>query len=175
MALPPQRGEDKTFCEFFCAILSQKPRILPSDVYDFSQIMPGAAPSPMTGVSADREVQFHQEHHIIGDRERARRDLQVGIAKGRVCGDPINVPTELIGEEVPPLFELAPIAPTLGQRFVKRPLTTAWIDAKLGRADRKMCNNPGSQRVCREHDVVPGRMCLGAIFAIIDLPYSATA
>jgi hypothetical protein len=72
MALPPQRGQDKTFCEFFCAILSQKPRILPPDVYDFPQIMPGEAPSPVTGISADRDGQFHQEHHIIGDRERMR-------------------------------------------------------------------------------------------------------
>jgi hypothetical protein len=79
-----------------------------------------------------------------------------------------------MGEEVPSLFELAPIAPTFGQRFVKRPPTTARINAKIGRADRKMCNNPGSQGVCREHDVVLGRMSLRAIFAIIDLPYAAT-
>src|SRR6266446_18845 len=107
--------------------------------------MSGLTPRLMAVITSQGNVQPNEKNHMVGESKCALGYLPIDPGPRRICDYPIDVSAELIGEEITPFADLAPITPTFGQRVEERAAATTRINTEIIRLDRQGRDDPRCQ------------------------------
>jgi hypothetical protein len=107
--------------------------------------MSGLTPRLMTVITSQGNVQPNKKNHMVGQSKCAFGYVSIDPGPRPICDYLIDLSAELMGEEITPFADLAPITPTFGQRVEERAAATTCINTEIIRLDRPGRDNPRCQ------------------------------